>query len=152
MNDALAPELKGEQWDVELGHLICFWVILCSFPVVGRSSTPHFWPFNCCSGVVLQLEKRDYPKNSHVAFCPNKQRSFELFRYFHLTLERQQSFSVVAFLFLFSVAKLAFLCPYRRTKYVCLRRRCLSMCSMFNYISLMAPLWLLLHGLVPNNT
>ena len=40
---------------------------------------PHFSPFNCCLSVVLQLEKGDYPENSHVVFCPNKRRSFEPF-------------------------------------------------------------------------
>ena len=40
-------------------------------------STSHFSQFNCCLNVVLQLDKGDYPENSHVVFCPNKQRSFE---------------------------------------------------------------------------
>ena len=39
-----------------------------------------FSPFNCCLNVVLQLGKVDYPKNLNVAFCPNKQRSFLLFK------------------------------------------------------------------------
>ena len=50
----------------------------------GRVSgqSPHlifhrFSPFNCCLTVALQLGKGDYPENSHVVFCPNKQRSFE---------------------------------------------------------------------------
>ena len=37
--------------------------------------------FNCCLSVVLQLEKGDYPENSHVVFCPNKQRYSEPFIY-----------------------------------------------------------------------
>ena len=39
----------------------------------------RFSPFNCCSSVVLELDKRDYPEHSHVMFCPNKQRSLEPF-------------------------------------------------------------------------
>ena len=27
-------------------------------------------PFKCCSSVILQLDKGDYPENSHVVFCP----------------------------------------------------------------------------------
>ena len=37
-----------------------------------------FQPFNCCLSVVLQLDKGDYPENSHDVFCPNKQH-FESF-------------------------------------------------------------------------
>ena len=40
-----------------------------------------FSTFNCCLtlSVVSELDKGDYPENSHVVFCPNKQRSFEPF-------------------------------------------------------------------------
>ena len=38
-------------------------------------------PFNCFLGVVLQLDKGDYPEKSRVLFCPNKQRCFEPFMY-----------------------------------------------------------------------
>ena len=31
-----------------------------------------FSPFNCCLSVVLQLDKGDYPEDSHVVFSPNK--------------------------------------------------------------------------------
>ena len=31
----------------------------------------RFSPFNSCLSVVLWLDKRDYPENSHVVFCPN---------------------------------------------------------------------------------
>ena len=34
---------------------------------------------NCCLSVVLQLDKEDYPENSHIVFCPNKYRYFEPF-------------------------------------------------------------------------
>ena len=40
------------------------------------SSTSLFSPFNCCLGVVLWLEKGDYPENSPVVLCPDKERSF----------------------------------------------------------------------------
>ena len=38
------------------------------------SSTYYVPPFNCCLGVILQLDKGGYPRNSHVVFSPNKQR------------------------------------------------------------------------------
>ena len=44
------------------------------------SSTAHFFllhRFGCCLSVVLQLDQRDSPENSHVVLCPNKRRSFE---------------------------------------------------------------------------
>ena len=41
--------------------------------------------------VVSQLDKGDYPENSHVVFCPNKQRSFEPFLCWDV-LEGLQSF------------------------------------------------------------
>ena len=43
---------------------------------LNQKQTSHFSSFNCCLGVVLQLNKGDYPENLHVAFCRNKQRSF----------------------------------------------------------------------------
>ena len=39
----------------------------------------RFSSLNCCLCVVLQLDKGDYPENSRVVFCPDKQRSFEPF-------------------------------------------------------------------------
>ena len=52
---ATKQQLNGEQWDVELRHLlICFWLSCVVF-------LSNAW------------------KNSHVMFCPNKQRSFEPF-------------------------------------------------------------------------
>ena len=42
--------------------------------------------------VVPQLDKGDYPENSPVVFCPNKQRSFEPFMCLDIVLERLQSF------------------------------------------------------------
>ena len=42
---------------------------LALHPIFHRFST-----LNCCLSLVLYLEKGDYPENSHVAFCPNKQR------------------------------------------------------------------------------
>ena len=35
--------------------------------------------FGCCLSAVLELNKHDYPENSRVVFCPNKQRCFEPF-------------------------------------------------------------------------
>ena len=46
------------------------------------SSPSRFSPFNCCLSVVLQLDKVDYPENSHFAFCPKEQRSFEPFMWY----------------------------------------------------------------------
>ena len=37
-----------------------------------------FIPFIGCLGVILLLDKGDYPENWHVVFCPNKQRSLNL--------------------------------------------------------------------------
>ena len=37
----------------------------------------RFSPFNCCLSEVFWLDKEDYPENLLVAFCPDKQRSFQ---------------------------------------------------------------------------
>ena len=45
--------------------------------------------FGCCLSAVLELNKHDYPENSRVVFCPNKQRSFGPFKCLdHVTVIR----------------------------------------------------------------
>ena len=59
-------------------------VFLTSHPIFHR-----FSPFNCCLSVVLYLDKRDYPENSHAVFCPYKQHSFEPFICLKLLISQQ---------------------------------------------------------------
>ena len=40
--------------------------------VCGRMQPSHFSPLNCCLGVVLYLDKADYPEHSRAVFYPNK--------------------------------------------------------------------------------
>ena len=37
--------------------------------------------------MVLQLDKGDYPENSHVVFCPDKERYFEALRVWILSIQ-----------------------------------------------------------------
>ena len=67
----------------------------------------HFPPFNCCLNVVLWLDKGDYPENSHVVFCPYKQRSFQPFTCLGLVvlccaplLDKKQNQDVLRLLFI----------------------------------------------------
>ena len=46
------------------------------------SSFHRFLPFFHCLVSFHKLDKGDYPENSHVVFCPNKQRYFEPFMWF----------------------------------------------------------------------
>ena len=66
--------------------IICFLVKLCCFRVqcleecLASLSIPFFVVFHRLTVVYASfcsLKKGDYPENSHVVFCPNKQRSFE---------------------------------------------------------------------------
>ena len=50
-----------------------------------------FSPLTCCLDVVLQLDKGDYPENSHAVFSPNKQRSSEPFLCLDLASEHKRS-------------------------------------------------------------
>ena len=83
-------------------------------PKAGKwlSSPTHsscFSPFSCCLNVFLWLDKGDYPENSHVAFCPNKWRSFGPFmcldlllainRYFLLAINRYFLLAINRYLF-----------------------------------------------------
>ena len=61
------------------------------------SSTSHFSILNCCLSVVSLLDKGHYPENSHVVFCSNKQRSFELFFFKRVWTKQQQTRSNFSF-------------------------------------------------------
>ena len=61
----------------------------------------RFSPINCCLSVVLKLDKGDYPENSHVVFCPNKQRYFEVLLCVDLHQQKQikKKYKIVVFFF-----------------------------------------------------
>ena len=58
--------------------------------ISGLGLRSHFSSFDCSLSVVLQLDKGDNSENSHVVFCPNKQRYFEPF----MCLDQDENFKV----------------------------------------------------------
>ena len=44
--------------------------------IISPSNFLRFSPFNCLNAVLL-FDKGDYPENSYIVLCSNKQRHFE---------------------------------------------------------------------------